>query len=267
MALPLRTPFLVASLVFAFIIISVETGTSISALSDSITGLKDNIASLSGKKSKTSEPKVSGFKDLEKLLNTPKENLPGLAASSLLSVDILLFVTILLLSLPLIMSADALCRVQGIIYLITGIIMIVLSYITILKAIVSLVLMISLLMAIPFGTIIYMILFAFFDTSKAALIIHTLFSLKMACAICLIIASEFFIANIGLILIIATSFVTMIIVNVLHSFPPTFLVAITDSIAAIIVSIVAIIWAIILIISGLINIIKALKTTLDSATS
>ena len=123
-------------------------------------------------------------------------------------------------------------------------------------------LMVTLLMAIPFGTLVYLARYADFDTTKAAAILGTLMFLKVVLVIALVIAHERFLLNCGFIVLMATSFIAMIIVTFLHNFPPGFLVSITDGIAAIIVSILAIIWGIIFLIGGVIGIVNMIKGTI-----
>jgi hypothetical protein len=161
----------------------------------------------------------------------------------------------------LIIDRSAVAKVRGPAFAIVAILMI-LSAITILvKALVSLIVMIALLLSIPFGTIIYMILYAGFDTSAASLALHALFALKVACFVCIIAASGYFIANIGLVFLFGTSVILQLVINFLYSFPPRFLLAIADRIGAILVSIVAIIWALIAGIGGIIAFAKAAKAT------
>lgn len=264
MSTPLRVPFLIAAAVLGLVVVGVETGSNIKTYGSVLSNPGGTISQLQEKLSgKDSGPSVDNFKQLENVLSGSKEDLPGFAAGSLVNVDLCLLVTVLFMVLPLCFSADFVCRIQGPLYIIFGIITIISSFILIIKAILSIIIMIALLLAIPFGTIIYMIKYAFFDTSKAAVIMHTLFGMKLLMSVFIVAASELFLKNIGLLLMVATSFICMLIVNVLHGFPPRFLVCVTDAIAAIIVSVVAIIWAIVFVVGGIIGTIKAVKTTIS----
>ena len=86
-----------------------------------------------------------------------------------------------------------------------------------------------------------------------------LMTLKIGFAICLVLANQRYLQNLGLDLLIVTSLIATIIIGFLHSFVPGLLVSITDAIGAIVVAIIAIIWAIILLIGSIPSIAMALK--------
>ena len=147
---------------------------------------------------------------------------------------------------------------QGPATIVVAIIVLLLALVSLLAAVVKLVIMITMLLALPFGTILYMILFADFDTTKAAIIVSASFYLKCVCGVCLIIAHEQFLKNVGFWLLLGTTIVAGIITSFLHNFPPGFIVSITDAVAAIINAILAMIWCIILLIGGIIAVIKSI---------
>ena len=302
MASKLRTPALVVALIATILIILVETGSSFRAsmslfdgLGDRATQLRDGFSDwkaglaqrkFSGpevSKPEVSKPEISkpelskpelslpkfekakapsGLKQLESSLDADGEKPPGFAVAALIHLDIMLLVTLLLFNLPLIISARLIAKLQGCVSCLLGLASVILGLITILKALVSLILMVTLLMAIPFGTLVYLARYADFDTTKAAAILGTLMFLKVVLVIALVVAHERFLLNCGFIVLMATSFIAMIIVTFLHNFPPGFLVSITDGIAAIIVSILAIIWGIIFLIGGVIGIVNMIKGTI-----
>ncbi len=289
MASKLRTPALVVALIATILIILVETGSSFRAsmslfdgLGDRVGQLRDGIADWkdglaqrerSGpevSKPELSKPEVSlpkfekakppsDFEQLESSLGADSEKAPGLAVAALIHLDIMLLTTLLLFNLPLIISARLIAKLQGCVSCLLGLASVILGLITILKALVSLILMVTLLMAIPFGTLVYLARYADFNTAKAAAILGTLMFLKVVLVIALVIAHERFLLNCGFIVLMATSFIAMIIVTFLHSFPPGFLVSITDGIGAIIVSILAIIWGVVFLVGGAIGIVKTIK--------
>ena len=122
-----------------------------------------------------------------------------------------------------------------------------------------LILMVSLLLAIPFGTIVYMAKYASFDKTAAAITLSVIMSLKLGFAVFLVLAHQRFLENKGLILIILTSFLATIILSFLHGPFPGFLISITDDIGAIIVAVLAAIWALFYLIGSIPAIIKALR--------
>ena len=220
--------------------------------------IKASFSSMGGESN--ANDKVGDFKGLESELKGKAEEPPGFGVGSLVYVDVILLYSLIMICLPLIVSAMRLSQLQGILSLIFGIVVLIMSFIFILKIIAKLFLMIGLLLAIPFGTIIYMIIYASFETGTAAAFMSSLMVFKIALAALLLAAHERFIMNIGLIAVIATSMVCMIIVSFLHNLVPGFLVSITDAIAGLVVCIIAIIWSIVLIISGLIGILMTLKS-------
>lgn len=266
MASKLRTPALVGSLVCAVLIIVVELGGAFEANASIFEGLGgrlgelgDSFGSLGQDGASETNSEVGGFGDLEGLLDTDAKDVPGLAIAALIYLDVMLLTMLILFTLPLIVSPRVLAQLQGCFSCVLGVVVILMGLFTLLAALVSLFLMIGLLLAIPFGTIVYMILYADFDTTEAAAIMSTLMFLKILMTVLLLIAHERFLLNIGMIALIATSIVAMVVISFLHNFPPTFLVSITDTVAALIVAILAIIWGFIHAIGGIIGIVTMLK--------
>ena len=125
---------------------------------------------------------------------------------------------------------------------------------TIFVAIALITVMVSLLLAIPFGTIVYMIKFASFPTGAAASTLAVLMSLKILFAISIVVGeSRLFHDYRMFLLVLATSFVANIIIGFVHGIVPGFLVSITDAVGAIIVAIIALIWLIIMFLGSIIN--------------
>jgi hypothetical protein len=120
--------------------------------------------------------------------------------------------------------------------------------------------MIGLFFAIPFGTIAYLATWGNFPRTAAAVILSLLMLLKIVATICLPIAHQRYLKDIGLILMVLTSFVATIVVSFLHGLVPGPLVSITDALAAIIVGIIALIWAIVVLIGSIIAFAFALST-------
>ena len=255
----IRTPLLLLAIVLSFLIVLAEIGQSFfdasssSELGGTFSGLIDSIKNLSFD---TPANVPSDFDGVDELSGKKSETPPGYAIYALVYIDAILCFTLALFGLPLVVKPQLLVKVQGIATFIFSLSLLLASIAYMMKVIVNLVLMITLLMAIPFGTIFYFILYASFSTGKAAAILSGIMFLKYVMAGSLIAAHERFLFNKGLIAIIATSLVATMIVGFLHSFLPSFLVSITDAIAAIIVCVIAIIWSIILLIGSIISIVN-----------
>ena len=184
---------------------------------------------------------------------------PGLGIPYLALLDGLLLFTLILMALSLILPARIHGRVQGIATLIVSLSVLIGAIVLIFVAIGLLVMMVTLLLAIPFGTIAYMAAFAHFSVGAAQGTMGSIMLLKIVFIILLVLAQQRFIQNKGLVLLTLTSLIGNIVVNLMHSLFPRPLVSITDDIGAIIVGILAAIWAVVLLIGAIPAIIKALR--------
>lgn len=184
---------------------------------------------------------------------------PGLGITYLALVDAVVLFTLLLIGSSLIFPASVEGRLQGCATLIFGVILVIASIVLIFVAIGALILMISLLLSVPFGTIAYLIGFGFFDRTGAGVTLSLIMLLKIAAAVCLVLAQARFLQNIGFVVIIVASLIANLVVAFLQGLPPGVLVSITDAIAAIVVGIIAVICLILLIVGSIPSIIKALN--------
>jgi hypothetical protein len=184
---------------------------------------------------------------------------PGLGIPALALVDAVVVFTMALTIAGVLFPESLTGRVQGIATLVFSILLILAAIAAIFFAIGKLLLMIALLLAFPFGPLVYLALFGFFARTAAAAALSVLMTLKLAFAVCLVIAHQRFLQNLGLVLLVATSLVADIIVSFLHGLVPRFLASITDAVAAIVVGVLAVIWAIVLLVGSIPAILKALR--------
>jgi hypothetical protein len=184
---------------------------------------------------------------------------PGLGIPALALVDAVVVFTMAVTIAGVVFPQSLEGRVQGIATLIFSILVILAAVVVIFFALGQLMLMIALLLAFPFGPLVYLALFGFFDRTTAAAVLSLLMLLKLAFAVCLVIAHQRFLQNIGLVLLVVTSLVVDIVVSFLHGLVPRLLVSITDAVGAIIVGIVAVIWTVVLLIGSIPAILKALR--------
>jgi hypothetical protein len=133
------------------------------------------------------------------------------------------------------------------------------SIVMIFSALGLLMLMVSLLLAIPFGTAVYMIKYADFARPAAVVTLSLIMAFKLGFVVFLVLAHQRFLENKGLILIILTSFLATIILSFLIGIVPRFLVSITDDIGALIIAVLAAVWALFYLIGAIPAIIKALR--------
>lgn len=184
---------------------------------------------------------------------------PGLGIMYLAWLDCLLLFTILLMGTALIVPDRIHGRIQGIITFIVALLTLLGTLVAIFTAFGLLMLMVSLLLAVPFGTAVYFAEFADFKVGAAATTLAFIMIFKIAFAIFLLLAHQRFLQNKGLVLLTATSLVATILLGFLHGIAPPFLAYITDDIGALISAILAAIWALFFLIGSIPAVIKALR--------
>lgn len=199
------------------------------------------------------EAEVSGVSPA----NAPR---PGLGIPSLAALDILVLLSLLVLTLVVLgIPARVVGRIQGIAAVIVSFLGCLGSLTLLFITIGALLLMIGLLVAAPFGTIVYVALFGHFGRSQAAITLGAVMLMKLIGTFCLFLGSAQIFKSKLTVLLLACSIGLTFVLTFLHGFPPRVLASITDAIGAIIVFIVAIIWAIIFLVSGIISIVRNLR--------
>jgi hypothetical protein len=251
----LRKPFFVAALILIAIIVSIEIGVSF------FPGITQGAAAV-GELQIQDQLVRDAYEDLDpseqrKLM--AQEKPPGLAIPYLALVDGILLFTVGLMGVSLVVRERVQARLQGIVTFVFALLLVIAAIGLIFVAIAAVMTMVALLVATPFGTLIYLAVYGFFNRGGAGITLGLLMTLKIAFGVCLVLAQQRFLQNRGLVLMVLTSFVATAIVSFLHGLVPGFLASITDAIAAIIVAILAVIWAIFLLFGSLGSVGRALK--------
>ena len=184
---------------------------------------------------------------------------PGLGISYLALVDGILLFSIGLMALGLVVPARVLGRLQGILSFVFFLLLFLAGVALIFLAIGLLVMMVTLLLAVPFGTIAYMAAFADFEVGSARVTLASLMTLKLAFAVCLFLANPRFLQAKGLVILVLASLLANVIVSFLHALGPLFVVSILDALAAIIVGIIGAVWALVSLIGSIPAIVKLLR--------
>lgn len=174
-------------------------------------------------------------------------------------VDGLLLFSLLLIGLGVILPPAWQARIQGPLTLLYALFVISTAIVLIMTALAVTILMITLLLAFPFGTIAYMIAWGYFNRGGAAAVLAAFFTIKLIVAGAVALAHQRFLQNLGLVLIIIMTLVANLIVSFLHGLVPGFLVSISDAIAGIVVGIVGVILAVIMLISAVLSTIAAFR--------
>ena len=204
------------------------------------------------------------------------QDLAGFGVRSLLFVDANLLFGMLLMSLALIIPwglglilpkkvldknppESIHARTQGCLTLIFAIILILFAIVQLGLVLAKLITMAMMLLAFPFGTLAYMIIYGSFPRDSMTIVVSFLFFLKLIFGGLLLLAHQKFLENIWLVITFVLSLIANVIITLLYTIVPGFLVSITDAVAAIVVIIIGIILTLIMGIFSLIAIILALK--------
>ncbi len=181
---------------------------------------------------------------------------PGIGVPYLALVDGIVLFSLLISGLTLIVPDRLLGAAHGIATLLFTLLMLIGSIVLIFAALMLLTMMVTLLLAVPFGTAAYFAAFADFEIGAARTTLGVLMLLKVTVAALLF---RELLAVKGLMLLVATSLVANIVVAFLHGLVPLFLVSILDAVAAIIVGVLAAVWALIKLIGSIPAILTGLR--------
>ncbi|HEU5380829.1 MAG TPA: hypothetical protein VFV38_35855 [Ktedonobacteraceae bacterium] len=253
----LRTPFLLLAIVLSFIVVLIETGTALPGV------LRGSSVPLTAfqlpAQTNTTVDKLSSDQQ-QVLAQVNKQERPaGSGIPDLALLDCIMLFTVALMGVALILPERLHGRIQGIVTLIFSFLLILMAIRQIFLALASLFLMVALLLSIPFGTLIYLIIYGSFNRAGADAVLAILMLVKLGFSLSLVFAQQRFFESKGLVLLVLTSLLGNVIVSFLLGLVPGFLVSITDAIAAIVVGIIAVIWGIILLIGALVSIIKIIR--------
>lgn len=184
---------------------------------------------------------------------------PGYALTALVLGDGLLLLTLALMAIALVLPERVHGRVQGAATFILSLAGLIGGVTAIIALIVLLTVMLGLFLAPPFGLIAYLAVWGFFERDAARMTASLLMLLKLAGAICLVLAQQRFLQNKGLVLLVLTSLLSSVIVSWLHGFPPGVLVSIADVVAALIVLVLGSAWAVFFLVSSVVAVVKSLR--------
>jgi hypothetical protein len=191
--------------------------------------------------------------------NRLSSKVQGFAIPSMQYVDGCILFTVLLMGLALLIPPDKHAKIQGIITLVFGVLLIIAAIAWIYAVLAQLLLMVALLLSFPFGTIAYMIIYGGFPRASMSAIVGLLFLLKIIFGVLLLLAHQGFLKNIGLVIFLAVSFVAGLVVSFIYGLVPGILVSIADAGAAIIVTIIGAVLGLILAIGSIPSIIKTVE--------
>jgi hypothetical protein len=251
----INRPFFLLALIAWLLVVCVEIGSSFLSVPEPTA--QQMQAQMIREQPDEPPPSIAEINEMKKERDKDPPR-PGYAITCLIFFDGLAFLGFFWMGAGLVLSRRFVGRIQGIISLIVSLITIIVGIITAILIFVLLTVMIGLFLAVPFGTLAYLAIWGFFNTSGAATTIGILLFLKIATGVLLVLAQRRFLLNKGLVVLLLLSIGLTFLISFLHGFPPGILVSITDAIAALIIMIVSIIWAILVFIGAIIATIKAI---------
>ncbi len=255
----LRKPFLVLAVVAVVIAFLACLGSSL------VTGPPPFAERV---QSTLSNPKVVALLDQydidaddarDSLSDTRPENPPGLGIPALALIEGLLALVLLITALPLLIGERVTGVLTGGLSIIGGLVALLAAIATAIVSFTALMLMVSLLLAAPFGTLAYLALFGSFDTGGAGVFTSLVLGLTLAALVLLVFAQQRFVKGKGLMLLLGTAALLAFVTSLLHSIVPGFLASITDALAALITAIVSAIWALLVLIWGVVAAVRVLR--------
>jgi hypothetical protein len=252
----LRAPFFVLALVLLVIVVTIDLGAA--AVLKGTGATTATVAEQLPSGPVKDSMQAVGPGEIERLSST--QTPPGLSIPYMAAVDGVALFTVALMGVSLLIRERLQARLQGCATLIFSVVLIVAGIAAIFAALGALILMVSLLLAVPFGTIAYLAIYGFFDRAGAAVVLSLLMALKVGALVCLVLAQQRFLQNKGLVLILLSSLAANVVVGFLHGLAPGFLVSITDAVGAIVLGICGVLWALLLLVGALPAILKALRS-------
>lgn len=180
-----------------------------------------------------------------------REAPPGLASRALAGVDFLLLWTAFLFASATAISPEVHARVRAIATPLVCLMAAILLVVLIFLALGRLIMLLTLLLSAPFGTIVYLAVYGGFGTG-AVLASLGAASLFRALFIGFLLASSWrYINNWTLLLITGTGFLCTVIAGVVFGLLPGILHAIGDAALALLFAIFALVWALILLVRSI----------------
>lgn len=251
----LRKPFLIVAIVLMVLAVLLELGAGF--LLAPRPPAAANLGDLNEQAGVPEDEAIS----VGEMLRLQQENKapPGMAIFYMALLDGLVLFTVGLMGLGLVLPERVTGRLQGLATLIVSFLVLIGGFFMLLKAFVLLMVMVSLFLAAPFGTLAYLAIYGFFDRGGAAVTLSLLMLLKLGFAVCLVLAHQRFLQIKRIIALVLTSLLANVVISFLHGLVPGFLVSITDAIAALVVDILALIWALVMLIFSLVSIVKVLR--------
>lgn len=186
---------------------------------------------------------------------------PGAGIAFLAFLDGLLLFTVVMVGLSLLIPPRIYGKLQGLLTLVVSLLWMLACLLAGLAALATLMLMIGLFVAAPFGTLAYLAIWGSFSTGKAAALLGLLLFLKICFGVFLVLSQPKFLQVKGLMVLLMLSVVLQLVLGFIHGFLPGPVVAIGDQLWAVVTAVAALVWALVMLIFSLPAIVKAVRST------
>jgi len=184
---------------------------------------------------------------------------PGYAINFLALIDAILFYNIVWMLLGAVIPRGITGRAQGIVTFFVSLFgTLGAFFVLVLAALTLLVAMVSLLVAVPFGTIIYLGLWGHFARGTAAATLAMVMLLKLMFCLFLVFAQQGFLRMKGLMLLVGLSLGFTWLIAFLHALVPIFLVSIADIATALVIAVAGTLWLAVICVLSIIAVVKAI---------
>jgi hypothetical protein len=187
---------------------------------------------------------------------------PGLGISYLALLDAVLVYTLATIASDFIAPLRAvLGRLQALVTFVLALVGLLATIVLLIIAFILLTLMVTLLLAVPFGTLAYLAAWGHFATGEARVLLSLLMSLKIAGVLAAVLSSPSLLKNKALVLLIGSSLGCTFLLGFLHALPPGILVSITDTVGALIAGVLAAIWMLVFLVGAIPGLVRAVRST------
>lgn len=248
----LRTPLFVAGIVLAAAVVAVELG-----LAGAVGGGRAG----PGFRSAAEDVLGSASSGAQLPVDPAEAEEPsGLAIRYLALVDGFLLFVLLLQGTSLVVGQRVAAKVQGVVTLVVSLLWVLAAVLLGLAAVGTLLLMVGLLLAQPFGTLVYLAAWGFFPVGDAALVLSLLMLLKLVMAGVLVASNPRFLTVKGLVALFLASVLLQVVLAWLHGFLPGVVVSIGDALWAVIIAVVALVWAVLSLVGAVPAVLKAVRS-------
>lgn len=259
----LRTPLFIAATIMFLIAVSLEAGSGwfVGYFDDGTAAVAASVDEYLASLDLDEDDAEQAREDFDRL--SAEDKPPGIGITALLAVDAIVGFGVLMRLLELVIPLHIHSRVRLVLGLILSLVVIIGGLIALFALIAYLLVMVSMFLAAPFGTIAYLAIWGSFDTGAAAGVLMGIVVAKVAYIVLLVLSQQRYLQRKMILLFWLCSLLATIVVIIMHGIVPSILVSITDCIAAIVAVIIALVLAIIELLGGLVGVVGEIKGLLQ----